>query len=484
MGEFEARYQAVRSRDRRFDGRFFTGVTSTGIYCRPICPARTPKPEHCRFYTHAAAAELAGFRPCRRCRPEASPDSPEWDVRADLVGRGLRLIADGVVDREGVVGLASRLAVGPRHLHRLFVEEVGAPPIALARSRRARLARQLLDQTSLTMAEIAFASGFASVRSFNDTIRAIYRRTPRELRADGTAGRAPGMQLLLRYRPPYAWDQMLAYLAARAIPGVEEVRAGAYRRTVQVGDGAGVLELRPDVAKDAVLLRVHAEEVGELTTLVQRARRLLDLDAAPHEVARVLRRDELLAPLVRRLPGLRLPGAFDGFELAVRAVLGQQVSVAAASTLAGRLVSICGTPLPARDASLGTLFPAPGTVANANLGGLGVPAARAEAVRALAEAVASGEIRLDGSADPPAVEAALLALPGIGPWTAAYVGMRALRDPDAFPAGDLGLRHALNGNGHASSARAATARAEAWRPWRGYATVHLWASLNGGKEKR
>jgi AraC family transcriptional regulator of adaptative response / DNA-3-methyladenine glycosylase II len=461
MLDFDSCYKAVSSRDARFDGRFYSGVTSTGIYCRPICPARTPAQRNVRFYPDAAAAEAAGFRPCKRCRPEASPGSPEWDVRGDLVSRGLRLIDEGVVDESGVGGLADRLHVTERHLHRLFVAELGAAPLAVARSRRLRLARRLLRETGMPVTDIAFASGFGSVRQFNASMRETYGTSPSELR-NGSV-RPPGLSLRLSYRGPYEAEPLLGFLSKRAIPGVESITEERYSRTIP----GGVIELIP--GDGHVLLR--AEATGALrgvAKVVARCRRLFDLDADPDAVGEVLSADPLLAPLVAAAPGLRVPGAYDGFELAVRAVLGQQVSVAGARTLAGRLVERAGSPLAQPQGDLTHVFPTAEAVAEADLTGLGLTGARERTLRAVAEAVASGELDLDGGGDLDETAARLLEIPGIGPWTVAYIRMRALRDPDAFPGTDLVLGRVLDRHGLKPSVT------DTWRPWRAYAALHLW----------
>jgi AraC family transcriptional regulator of adaptative response / DNA-3-methyladenine glycosylase II len=461
--------RAVAARDPRFDGRFWVGVTSTRIYCRPSCPAMTPRPEHMRFFPSPAAAQEAGLRACLRCRPDAAPGSPEWDARADLAGRAMRLIADGVVDREGVGGLARRLAVSERHLHRTLVGALGAGPVALARARRAQAARLLAETTGLPLAQVAFAAGFSSVRQFNDTVRRVYGRTPGELRRTRrAAAAAPGvLALRLAARPPLDAAALVAFIGARAIPGVEEGEPGAIRRTLRLPRAWGVAELRPGPDGAACTLRLG--DLRDLGSAVERCRRLLDLDADPLAVAEALGADPLLAPLVAAAPGLRVPGGVDGFEVAARAVLGQQVSVAAARTLAGRLASALGEEVPA-GGGLTRLFPGPDAVADADLRALGLPRARAGALAALAAAAAAGGVDLDPGADREATERALLALPGIGPWTAAYVRMRALADPDAFLPTDLGLRRALAARGVTD----APARAERWRPWRAYALMHLW----------
>jgi AraC family transcriptional regulator of adaptative response / DNA-3-methyladenine glycosylase II len=465
-------HHAIRSRDARFDGVFFTAVTSTGIYCRPSCPARTPRLENVRFYATAAAAQNAGFRACLRCRPDAAPGSPEWNLRADLAGRALRLIADGVVDREGVAGLARRLGYSERQVHRQLTAEVGAGPLSLARAQRAQTARVLIETTALSFTEVAFAAGFASVRQFNDTIRAVFARSPTELRRAraATGERAPGtIALRLPYRAPFAAVETLAFLAARAVPGVEEVRDGAYRRTLRLGHGQAVAELRPADGHVACLLRLA--DLRDLASAVQRCRRTLDLDADPVAVDAHLAADPLLAPLVAATPGRRVPGTVDGAEIAVRAVLGQQVSVPGARTLAGRLTRTLGEPLALPDPTLTHLFPTPDALAGADPASLPMPASRARALSGLAAALAAGDVVLDPGADRSEAARTLLAVRGIGPWTASYVLMRALGDPDAFLPGDLGVRHALGRLGADAS------RAQRWRPWRAYAVLHLWASL-------
>ncbi len=484
--DFEHRYRAVRGRDARFDGLFYIAVTSTRIYCRPSCPAMTPRRSNVRFYPTAAAAQYAGFRACKRCRPDAVPGSPEWDVRTDLVARAMRLIADGVVDRDGVPGLARRLGYTERHLNRMLANEVGAGPLALARARRAHNARLLIETTELPITEVAFASGFASVRQFNDTIREVFAATPRELRrARANGGAKGGISLRLPYREPFDADGMLRFLGTRAVAGVEHFDGATYRRTLRLPHGAATLALSD--GGDHVLCVLELEELRDLGTAVQRCRRLLDLDADPTAVAGVLGEDPLLGPLVRRTPGRRVPGSVDGAELAFRAVLGQQVSVAGARTLAGRLVDRCGEPLPgslvAEGDGLTHLFPWPGDVDGANLDGLGVPASRAEALRGLARALHDGSISLDPGSEREEVERQLLGLRGIGPWTASYVAMRALGDPDAFLPTDLGVRQAVQRLGHSDDKRSVAVLAERWRPWRAYATQHLWASLGGQRDQ-
>lgn len=476
-------YRAIESRDSRFDGRFFTGVLSTGIYCRPVCPARTPRRDRVRFFACAAAAEDAGFRACKRCRPDAAPGDGEWDRRGDLLGRAVRLIDDGVADTDGVAGLARRLHVSERHLHRLFVADLGAPPQAVARTRRTQLARQLVDHTDLPLTEIAFAAGFSSIRHFNTCMRTAFGMPPSELRRRSPASPAPSraggpapITLKLAARTPFDGAGVLDFLGRRGIVGVESFGGDVYRRALVTG---GTIELRL-AGPSSVTLTARLLDVRLLRHAVTVARRLLDLDADAAAITDVLGADPLLARIVAKNPGLRVPGAADGFELAVRAVLGQQVSLAGAATLAARVVARHGAALAEPDGDLTHTFPTAEALAGANLDGLGLTGGRIRSLHALADAVLAGDVVLDGSDDPQRVEAALVALPGIGPWTAHYVALRALRDPDAFPAADLGLRRALERLGLSGTdvtPKAIEARAEAWRPWRAYALMHLWHSL-------
>jgi len=473
-------YRAVASRDRRFDGVFYTAVRTTGIYCRPSCPAITPRRANVEFYQSAAAAQLAGFRACRRCLPDATPGSPEWDVRADLAGRAMRLINDGVVEREGVSGLARRIGYTTRHLNRVLVEHVGAGPLALARARRAQGARVLIETTSLPLADVAFAAGFSSVRQFNQTIQEVYACAPRALRAKATQRSAHGadaasveLTIRLAVREPFDGASMLGFLAARAVPGVEVVEPGRYRRTLRLPHGPASVTL--SVGSDGVLCALRLRDLRDVPAAVERCRRLLDLDADPEAVAEGLGGDPLLAPLLRARPGLRVPGHVDGTEVAVRAVLGQQVSVAGARTLAARLVQQVGEPVhPATD-GLTRLFPTAQALAALDPDQLPMPRARGRALVALCTAVADGSVVLDRSADRSEVRARLLALPGIGPWTADYIAMRALGDPDVFLPTDVGVRHALRRAGRDSAG--AHRLSDAWRPWRSYALMHLWSSV-------
>ena len=476
-------WQAIASCDARFDGWVFCGVTSTGIYCRPSCPARTPKRENVRFHATAAAAQAAGFRACKRCRPDATPGSPEWDRRADLVGRAMRLIADGVVDRDGVTGLARRLDYTERHLHRQLVSVVGAGPLALARAQRAQTARTLLETTSVPIIEVAFAAGFTSVRQFYATVGEVFATTPGELRTrarrHGRAEQSGTIALRLPYRAPLDGEGLISFLGLRAVAGVEAVVDGAYRRSLCLPHGAGTVELRP--VDGHVLARFWLEDLRDLAAAVQRSRTLLDLDSDPYAVAEALGDDPLLGPLVRAAPGRRVVGHVDGHELAIRAVLGQQVSLAGAATLAGRLVAAYGQPL---DRPLGTVthvFPSAEALAAVDPAQLGMPGARRDALLGVARALADGGLVLDAGADRDEARRRLLALPGIGPWTADYIAMRALRDPDAFLPSDLGVRHALEQLGEDGRPAAAERLGERWRPYRAYAVQHLWASLATGR---
>jgi AraC family transcriptional regulator of adaptative response / DNA-3-methyladenine glycosylase II len=479
-------YRALRTRDARFDGRFFVAVRSTGVYCRPICPARTPKRENCTFVPSAAAAQEAGYRPCLRCRPEASPGTPAWLGTSATVSRALRLISEGALDGGSVEDLAARLGIGDRHLRRLFLEHLGATPVAVAQTRRLLFAKKLIDETALPMTQVALSAGFSSLRRFNDAIRATYGRTPSELRRGRRGGRdaagttASEVTLKLSYRPPYNWDAVIEYLAARATPGVERVDAGGYARVIAIGDDLqGIVEVSPAAGSRHLRARIRLSGPALLIDVSERLRRIFDLTADPDEITCHLRADPRLAPALDRVTGLRIPGAWDGFELAVRAILGQQISVRGATTLAGRLASRFGAPLSfvgdgAADSGLRFVFPRPSVLATSDLTVIGLPRARAEAISRLAEAVASGDLVLDSTRSLEETVARLAALPGIGEWTAQYIAMRALREPDAFPASDLGLRRALASKGRMPTGRELLARAEAWRPWRAYAAMCVW----------
>jgi AraC family transcriptional regulator of adaptative response / DNA-3-methyladenine glycosylase II len=478
--------RARRSRDARFDGRFFVAVTSTGIYCRPVCPAPSPRTSNVRYYATAAAAADAGFRPCLRCRPEAAPGTPAWLGASAVVRRALSLIHDGALDEDPVEALAARVGLGARHLNRLFVEHVGAPPIAVAQTRRLHFAKRLVDETDLTMTQVAIASGYGSLRRFNAAFLETYGRSPSALRRLRAAAPAAGAIVLrLALRPPYDLDGVLRFLGARAIPGVERVEGSVYARTVAVEGGPAVVEVgragtpEKNGAPRSLELRVTGAPPSSLLRLTADARRAFDLAADPDEVSAALRRDPLLGPLVRRRPGLRIAGAWDSFECAVRAVVGQQVSVEAARTLAARIVERHGVRLPVPVRGLTHLFPSPAALASADLSGLGLTTARAASIGGLARAVEDGRLDLRGPAED--VAAGLRALPGFGDWTAQYVALRGLGEPDAFPAGDLVLRRMAAGGARPLSARALAARADAWRPWRAYAVFHLWAEASSAR---
>jgi AraC family transcriptional regulator of adaptative response / DNA-3-methyladenine glycosylase II len=468
--DFERCYRAVDSRDQRFDGWFFTAVTSTGIYCRPSCPAMTPKRENVTFFPSAAAAQRAGFRACKRCRPDAAPGSPEWDVRADLVGRAMRLIGDGVVDRAGVPGLASRLGYTERHLNRMLTAELGAGPLALARAQRAQTARILIETTDLGLAEIAFASGFGSVRQFNDTIQEVYAQAPGQLREKRPIKKAePGtISLRLAYRSPLHIPALLDFLERRALPGVEERSGSTYKRGLNLPHGSATVSLTP--ADRWVSATLRLSDVRDLAPAVARCRRLFDLDADPDAVDLTLGADVALSDAIKTEPGVRVPRAVDGFEVAVRAVVGQQVSVSGARTTLTRMIRSAGG---FEGAEL-VGFPAARVVADLPDSAFGMPVARRETIRRLAEAVADGKIDLEPGADREESVAKLMELPGIGAWTAGYVAMRAIGDPDVFLPTDLAARRGAAALGLPSTPKALAKHAERWRPWRSYALIRLW----------
>jgi len=471
--------RARETRDPRFDGLFFIAVTSTHIYCRPVCPAPSPKSRNIRYYASAAAASAAGFRPCLRCRPEAAPGSPLHRAKSDLVAGALRLIEQGVLDETSLPELARRVGVGERHLRRLFTDELGASPLEVAATRRLLFAKKLLTETALPITAIAPAAGYASLRRFNAAFLETYGKAPRDIRRslDGSAI-TDELALRLPFRPPYDFAHLLWFLEKRVIPGVEVVDGTTYRRSFVAAGSPGWLSIAPIEGESALALRVHHTKPSALGEIVARVKRMFDVDADPLAINAHLRRDALLKPLVKRWPGQRLPNAWDGFELAVRAILGQQVSVAAARTLAARIAAEHGTPYAEGAAvGLGALFPSPESMVDAPLEGIGVMRARADAIRTLARAVAEGRVHFRTEQTLAAFEESLVALPGIGPWTAHYIAMRALGQPDAFPAADLILRRAA-GRGETLSTRATEAMSEAWRPWRAYAVMLLWRSMS------
>ncbi|MCD9197363.1 DNA-3-methyladenine glycosylase 2 family protein [Aeromicrobium wangtongii] len=467
--DHERCYRAVQSRDRRFDGVFYTAVSSTGIYCRPSCPALTPKPEHVTFHATAASAQEAGYRACRRCRPDTTPGSPEWDVRADAVGRAMQLIGDGVVEREGVEGLSSRLGYSSRHVTRLLAQELGAGPLALARSNRAHTARVLIETTDLPMSDIAFAAGFASIRQFNASVRQAYALTPTQMRGRRRGTVTGRVTVRLAVRQPFHAGALLDFLAAHVLPGVEAVTGATYARVLRLPHGLGVMALTLD--DTGVVCELELADLRDTAVAIGRARRLLDLDADPVAIDTVLGADPALADLVAAEPGLRVPSHVDGFELAVRTVVGQQVSVAGANTVLGRHVPARGTPVDfalAADHGLTHAFPEPEAFADADPTAMGMPHARARTIIGLAQAVADGKLDLHPGADRAAVREQLLAMRGIGPWTADYVVMRGLGDPDILLTTDLVLRRELERRGITAD------DTERWRPWRSYAGMHLW----------
>ncbi|HYF72791.1 MAG TPA: AlkA N-terminal domain-containing protein, partial [Nocardioides sp.] len=475
-------------RDRRFDGVFYTAVRTTGIYCRPSCPARTPAFHNVTFHPSAASAQAAGFRACKRCLPDATPGSPDWDVAATAAGRAMRLIADGVVDREGVDGLARRVGYTPRHLTRILTSELGAGPLALARAKRAQTARVLIETTELTYADVAFASGFSSVRQFNDTIREVYAASPTDLRGrrGGRAATTGTVTMRLAVRTPYQGSALLGFLATRAVPGVEAAGEGWYARTLSLPHGTGTVRLEvPDAEEPGQTAFAVAtfvlDDLRDTAAATERVRRMLDADCDPLAVADAFAGDPVVGPLVRARPGLRVPGHVDGHEIAVRAVLGQQVSVAGARTVAARLAEQHGRPVARPDGTLTRLFPDADTLAGLSPEDLPMPRARGRALVALCEALAGGTLALDRGPDRDDVRRALLAIPGIGPWTADYIALRALGHPDVFLPTDVGIRDALAGLGHDPSRAAELS--QGWSPWRSYAQLYLWQTLAADPSK-
>ncbi|MGE5205055.1 MAG: AlkA N-terminal domain-containing protein [Chlamydiota bacterium] len=473
--------RARLSRDARFDGKFFIAVLTSRVYCRPICPAPTAKEKNVRYFPTAAAAAEAGFRPCLRCRPECSPGTPAWVGTPSTVSRALRLIGESGLEDGGVEHLAERVGVGARHLRRLFLRHLGATPSAVAQTRRLHFAKKLIDETSLCMGQVALAAGFGCVRRFNAAMRKVYHRTPTQMRrlARPAAGQPEDQYLFrLRFRPPYNWQGMLAFLAARATPGVEGVEGGSYRRSISLNEGRGWLEVSLNESEHTLVARVQFSDPQSLFLVVERVRAMFDLNADWAALQETFKSDPVLFSRIKVAPGLRVPGCWNGFELAVRAILGQQITVKGATSLAGRLVQAFGQPLSAP--GLTHLFPRPEDLAGARLAGIGLPKARAESIRALARAVRDGQLRFECVADSDQFLARFCEIPGIGPWTAQYVAMRALGEPDAFPCGDIGLLRALG----ISSARELEQRAEAWRPWRAYAAMYLWNVAAGNSAGR
>ncbi|MGH1548218.1 AlkA N-terminal domain-containing protein [Leifsonia poae] len=490
---FAERYRSMSARDARFDGQFITGVHSTGIYCRPSCPAVTPKPGNVTFYLTAAAAHEAGLRACKRCLPDAVPGSPEWNVRDDLAARAMRLIADGTVEREGVPGLAHRLGYTPRHLGRVLTAELGAGPLALARAHRAQTARLLLVGSDLPITDVAFAAGFNSVRQFNETIAEVYRLTPGALRASARRSPATGahraegavtLSLRLPARAPFDAESVFGFLGARAISGVEDATGSGYARALRLPHGPAAVRLTPTGTPDAPAVQCDAAlaDVADLAPLVARVRRLLDLDADAEAIDAALAADPALAPSVAARPGLRLPGAVDADEIVFRALIGQQVSVAAARTALTRLTDALGEPVdlvvPGGDASLTRLFPTAAAIAEHGREVLRGPAKRIDAFVGAAQALADGSLTIDVGESRDDLEQRLLALPGIGPWTAGYIALRVLGSPDILLTGDLALRQGAARLGLPAEPRALAEYGKRWAPWRSYAGLHLWRSLS------
>ena len=480
---FDRCYRAVQSKDARFDGWFVTAVLTTKIYCRPSCPVRPPFARNVRFYPTAAAAQRAGFRACKRCRPDASPGSPEWNVRGDVVARAMRLIADGTVDRDGVSGLAARIGYTTRQLERLLQAEVGANPLALARAQRTQTARVLIETTDLPFGDVAFAAGFSSIRQFNDTVHTVCDLTPTALRkrartrfgAD-VGGGTGAVSLRLAVRTPFAFEGLFGHLAASAVPGVEEVRDGAYRRTLRLPTGNGIVGLTPQ--PDHVRCQLVLDDFRDLSTAIARCRRLLDLDADPEAVVDALDSDAELSTLVAKAPGQRIPRTVDEPELAIRVVLGQQVSLKAARTHTGRIVAAYGQPVTDIDGGLTHVFPTVEHLAEIDPAHLAFPKSRQRCLATLIRALTDGALALDPGCDWNRARQQLLALPGIGPWTAEVVAMRGLGDPDAFPVSDLGVRLAAKQLGLPADPGPLAERSTRWRPWRSYATQHLWTALD------
>jgi AraC family transcriptional regulator, regulatory protein of adaptative response / DNA-3-methyladenine glycosylase II len=480
-------HEAIGEEDERFDGLFFAGVVTTGVYCRVVCPTpQRAKRENVRFFTSVAAAEGAGFRPCLRCHPERSAGTPVWGPFPPIVSRALNLIFEGALDEGDVASLARGVDLGPRQLRRLFNEHLGASPVAIAKTRRVHFARCLLDDSNLTITDVALAAGFGSLRQFNHDFRRTFGRSPRDVRRRPDKARDGWVTIALPYRPPLDWSRMIEFLRARATPGVELVSHDRYRRTIELAGEVGEIELAIVPDKPRLALRVSVAALvrrGLLRRVTSRARRIFDLDADPVRICADLERSQILAPLVRARPGLRVPGAWDPYELAVRTVLGQQISVRAATTLSGRLAAAYGRAVTGDNGGLTHCFPKPEVLATADLRAIGATAAQERAIHALSSAIVAQQLELDASRGLDDFAKRLRELPGIGPWTAQYVAMRALAEPDAFPAGDLGLRRALGKDGRPISAKAVEEISEDWRPWRAYAALYLWTSSNAARRQ-
>jgi AraC family transcriptional regulator of adaptative response / DNA-3-methyladenine glycosylase II len=472
-------WQALYSRDQRFDGRFFIGAATTKIYCRPICPVPFAKPNNLVWFACAAAAEGAGFRPCRRCRPETSPGTPAWLGTSAIVSRALRLISEGALDESSVEDLAARVGIGSRQLRRLFVEHLGASPVKIAITHRVHFARNLIEETDLPITKIALSAGFTSIRQFNHAVRAICGESPTELRrgrGDFHASPQTGLVIRLQYRAPLDWTALVDFLRLRATPGVELVQDGAYQRTISVGDAAGIIDVRPDKTGPALMVRIELPGYQALMKVVQRVRRIFDLGADPLRIADDLSRDQRLKPLLEQSPGLRVPGVWDGFELAVHAILGQQLTAIDSTILAGRLTEAFGEPLQTSVQGLTHLFPRPEDLVDADLSKVGIHGARAATVRALARAVCSEELTFTASITLEEAIWRICNIRGIGENTAHYIAMRALGEPDAFPFADPGVRSSLGKGGNPTSPPEVLRAAKGWRPWRAYAAMHLCAA--------
>ena len=479
-------YERARlARDSRFDGQFYVGVKTTGIYCRPICPANAPKSKNVSFYPSAAAASEAGLRPCLRCRPESAPGTPAWSGTSTTVRRGLRLISNGALDDGDVEILADRLGVTSRHLRRLFSKHLGASPLAVAHTQRLHFAKRLIDETTLPMSHISSAAGYGSVRRFNDTFQRTYGKTPRELRKAGdelaVTGNTATLTVRLAYRKPFSWKALLSFFADRATPGVEVVDGDSYRRTICLNGDHSIVEIRPDTRDGYLSLTLHSVNTNALFETVQKAREVFDLDAPVTEITAVLANDKTLRAILRKAKGVRVPGSWDGFELTIRAILGQQISVKAATTLAGRIAERYGEKLQltgdSDEAVLNRIFPPAERLMRARFNNLGVLQSRVDTIRRVAAAVASGELHFDVAQDPDEFCSTLMSIRGIGDWTAQYVAMRALKTPDAFPGSDLGLIKAIEQPARVTP-KELLMRAEDWRPWRAYAAMLLWSSLS------